>query len=146
MFLFKVFGKFIGILLIIVGATALIALFIALFSVGLLNAVHFPGVDFYEIVGTTGVPVWVLSILLFFAFSIPFFFVLYLGLKILVNNLKSIGNIAKFSLLGLWLISVGTLFALGIRQAAEFANVGSVNVREEMVLENPNDTLIIKMK
>ena len=146
MFLFKVFGKFIGILLIIVGAATLIGLFIALFSVGMLNAVHFPGVDFYEIVGTTGVPVWVISLLLFFAIGIPFFFVLYLGLKILVNNLKFIGNIAKFSLLGLWLISMGILFALGVRQAAEFANVGSVNEREEMFMENPKDTLVIKMK
>ncbi|MER3376587.1 MAG: PspC domain-containing protein [Allomuricauda sp.] len=146
MFLFKVFGKFIGILLIIIGAATLIGLFIALFSVGLLNAVHFPGVDFYEIVNTTGAPVWVVSLLLFFAFAIPFFFVLYLGLKILVNNLKSIGNIAKFSLLGLWLISMGVLFALGVRQAAEFANVGSIHEKDQILMENPTDTLLVKMR
>ena len=145
MFLFKVFGKFIGILLIIIGASALIGLFIALFTVGMVNAVHLPGVDFYDIVLTTGAPVWVVSLLLFFACGIPFFFVLYLGLKILVNNLKSIGNIAKFSLLGLWLISVGVIFALGVRQTAEFANVGSVNVKDEVAVEMPSDTLLIKM-
>ncbi len=145
MFLFKVFGKFIGILLIIIGAAALIGLFIALFTVGLLDAVHFPGVDFYEIVNTSGAPVWLVSLLLFFAIGIPFFNVLYLGLKILVNNLKSIGNIAKFSLLGLWLISVGTLIALGVRQAAEFATVGSVNVKEELVMESTNDTIHFRM-
>ncbi|UII75412.1 PspC domain-containing protein [Flagellimonas sp. HMM57] len=146
MFLFKVFGKFIGILLIIIGASMLIGLFVALFSVGMFNAVHFPGIDFYEIVNTTGAPVWVVSILIFFTIGIPFFFLLYLGLKILVNNLKSIGNIAKFSLLGLWLISIGTLFVLGLRQAAEFANVGSVNIKDEVLIENPGDTLLIKMK
>ena len=146
MFFFKIIGKFIGILLIIIGASTLIGLFIALFTVGIFDAVHFPGVDFYEIVNTTGAPVWLVSLLMFFAVGIPFFFLLYLGLKILVNNLKSIGNIAKFSLLGLWLISVGVLFALGVRQAAEFTNVGSVHVKEEMTLENPSDTLVIKVK
>lgn len=146
MFLFKIFGKFIGILLIIIGASTLIGLFVGAFTLGIFDAIHLPGVDFYEIVNTTGAPVWLVSILLFFAVGIPFFFLLYLGLKILVNNLKSIGNIAKFSLLGLWLISIGTLFALGVRQAAEFANVGSVNIKDQVLVENPNDTLIIKMK
>lgn len=146
LFLFKVFGKFIGILLIIIGASTLVGLFFGLFTVGMFDAVHVPGVDFYEIVNTSGAPVWVVSILLFFAVGIPFFFILYLGLKILVNNLKSIGNIAKFALLGLWLISVGTLIVLGIRQAAEFSYTGSVNDRSELVMEVPSDTLMIKMK
>ncbi|SNZ00478.1 PspC domain-containing protein [Flagellimonas pacifica] len=146
MFLFKIFGKFIGILLIIIGASTLIGLFIAMFTVGMFDAVQFPGIDFYEIVNTTGAPVWVVSILMFFAIGIPFFFLLYLGLKILVNNLKSIGNIAKFSLLGLWLISIGALIALGVRQAAEFANVGSINIKGQVPIVNLSDTLVIKMK
>ncbi|AKA33889.1 PspC domain-containing protein [Flagellimonas lutaonensis] len=145
MFLFKVFGKFVGILLIIIGAATLIGLFIGLFTVGIVDVVHFPGVDFFDIINTSGEPVWLASILMFFAIGIPFFFLLYLGLKILVNNLKSIGNIAKFSLLGLWLISIGTLIVLGIRQAAEFATVGSSTVKEEFVLTGETDTLYIKM-
>ncbi len=145
MFLFKVFGKFIGILLIIIGASTLIGLFIAMFSVGVVDAVHFPGVDFYEIINTTGAPVWLVSLLLFFAIGIPFFFLLYLGLKILVNNLKSIGNIAKFSLLGLWLIAVGTLIVFGVRQAAEFSTVGSTTVNDELVTTSANDTIVIRM-
>ena len=71
---------------------------------------------------------------------------MYLGLKILVTNLKSIGNIAKFSLLGLWLISIGALIALGIKQAAEFSYTGSVNDRTELALEIPSDTLVVTMK
>ena len=145
MFLFKIFGKFIGILLIVIGASGLIGLFIALFSVGIIDAVHFPGVDFYEIVNTSGAPVWLISLLLFFALGIPFFFVLYLGLKILVTNLKSIGNIAKFSLLGLYLISIGVLVVFGIKQAAEFATVGSVNEKSEIRIADLNDTIRIRM-
>ena len=144
MFLFKVFGKFIGILLIIIGAATLIGLFVGLVTVGVVDMVHFPGVDFYDIVNTTGAPVWLVSILLFLAIGIPFFFVLYLGLKILVNNLKSIGNIAKFTLLGIWLLSIGILIALGVKQAAAHAFTGTTTINETLLFEG--DTLSIRMQ
>jgi phage shock protein PspC (stress-responsive transcriptional regulator) len=146
MFLFKVFGKFIGILLIIVGAATLIGLFVGLVTVGVIDVVHFPGIDFYDIVNTTGAPVWLVSILVFLGIGIPFFFVLYLGLKILVNNLKSIGNIAKFTLLGVWLLSIGVLIALGVRQAAAHAFTGTTTINEQFVLEQPSDTITIAMR
>ncbi|MEO1545224.1 MAG: PspC domain-containing protein [Bacteroidota bacterium] len=146
MFFFKIIGKFIGILLIIIGASTLIGLFVGLFTVGILDVVNVPGIDFYEMINNTGAPVWLVSLLVFLVVGIPFFFLLYLGLKILVNNLKSIGNIAKFSLLGLWLLSIGGLFAMGVRQAAEFANVGSVNIKETIIPENSSDTLVVKMR
>src|SRR5690606_39622832 len=142
----KVIGKLIGIVLIIVGASTLISLFFGLFTIGVFGAVDLPGVDFHEFLIGIGAPLWAVSLLLFLALGIPFFFLFYLGLKILVNNMKSIGNIAKFSLLGLWLISVGILIVLGIRQAAEFSSTGSVHEEREMFLENPSDTLVIKMK
>jgi len=115
MFFFKVFAKFVGVILIIVGASALIALIISMFSIGILDAVHIPGFDFVDAANAANTPVWLVSLLLLFAVGIPFFFVFYLGLKVLINNLKSIGNIAKFSLLGLWLISIIGLLIIGIR-------------------------------
>lgn len=146
MFLFKVIGKFIGILLIIIGAATLIGLFIALFTVGILDIVHIPGIDFYDMVSSTGTPVWLVSLLAFFAIGIPFFFLLYLGLKILVNNLKSIGNIAKFSLLGLWLLSIIGLSVLGIKQASAHAYTGTVTVKEDLFFPDDRDTLRINMR
>ncbi|WP_273277321.1 PspC domain-containing protein [Maribacter polysiphoniae] len=146
MFLFKVFGKFIGIILILIGAATLIGLFVGLFTVGIMDMIHIPGVDFYNMVNSTNAPVWLVSLLAFFVVGIPFFFVLYLGLKILVNNLKSIGNIAKFSLLGLWLISLITLVVLGIRQAAAHAYSDSISVEQSIKFEVPNDTLLISMQ
>ena len=146
MFLFKVVGKFIGILLIIIGAATLIGLFIALFTVGLLDIIHIPGIDFYDMVSTTGTPVWLVSTLAFFAIGIPFFFLLYLGLKILVNNLKSIGNIAKFSLLGLWLLSIIGLSVLGVKQASAHAYTGTVTTNETLYFAENSDTLNIQMR
>ncbi|MCW5516968.1 PspC domain-containing protein [Muriicola sp. Z0-33] len=145
MFLFKVFGKFIGILLIIIGAATLIGLFIGLFTVGILDIVHLPGVDFYEIVNSTDAPVWLVSLLTFFTVGIPFFFLLYLGLKILVTNLRSIGNIAKFSLLGLWLLSIIGITVLGVQQASAHAFTGSYTEKEQLYVPQGLDTLRISM-
>lgn len=146
MFFFKIIGKFIGILLILIGATSLIGIFIGMFTVGILDMFHIPGLDFYDMVNSTDAPVWLVSVLGLFAFGIPFFFLLYLGLKILVNNLKSIGNIVKFSLLGLWLLSVIGLTVLGIQQASAHAYTGSTTVKEQLQFENGLDTLMISMK
>ncbi|MBC2839350.1 PspC domain-containing protein [Robiginitalea sp. SC105] len=147
MFFFKVIGKFIGILLIIIGAATLIGLFIALFTVGVVDAVHIPGVDLIGLLNSTETPVWIVSLLVFLTVGIPFFFLLYLGLKILVNNLKSIGNIAKFSLLGLWLISVICLAVLSIRQVSAHAYTESVTSSDTLALASPaSDTLRIRFR
>jgi len=144
MFFFKVFAKFIGVLLIIIGAAALIGLIIGLFSLGVADIIHIPGLDFMEIANAGETPIWLVSLFTLFAVGIPFFFLFYLGLKILINNLKSIGNIAKFTLLGLWLISIISLVVVGVRQASEHAFEESFMVKTELPIM-ANDTLNIKM-
>ncbi len=144
MFFFKVFGKFIGIILIITGAATIIGMFIGMLTVGTLDWIHLPGLDGF-LNNVTESPVWLMSLLFFFVIGIPFFFLLYLGLKILVTNLKSIGNIAKFSLLGLWLISLISLIVIGVREAASHAFDGSVKVKEELYLPNATDTVNIRL-
>lgn len=144
MFFFKVFAKFIGVILIIAGAGALISLIIGLFSVGVADVIHIPGLDFVEMANAGDTPIWLVSLFALFAFGIPFFFMFYLGLKILINNLKSIGNIAKFSLLGLWIISIIALFIFGARQASEHAFEETYTEKTELSI-TANDTLQIKM-
>jgi len=144
MFFFKVIGKFIGIILIITGAAAIIGMFIGMLTMGTLDWIHLPGLDGF-LDNITATPVWLLSLLTFFAVGIPFFFLLYLGLKILVNNLKSIGNIAKFSLLGLWLISIIALIVMGVREAASHAYEGGTTTESELYMPNAADTLNIQL-
>ena len=146
MFFFKIIGKFIGIILIIIGAAGIVALFVGLFTVGILDIVHLPGIDFYYMVNSTNTPVWLVSLLGFFAIGIPFFFLMYLGLKILVNNLKSIGNIAKFTLLGLWLIAIILLTVFGIRQAAAHAYTGNVSMEQELAFQQPDQPMKIVLR
>jgi phage shock protein PspC (stress-responsive transcriptional regulator) len=145
LFLFKIFGKFIGILLIIIGASTIIGLFIGMLTVGIADAVNIPGLNLYHVVDASNMPVWFVSLLGFFAIGIPFFFLLYLGLKILVNNLKSIGSIAKFSLLGLWLISIILLVVFGVRQATARAYSDAVEMNQELLFQDATDTLQIEI-
>jgi hypothetical protein len=58
--------------------------------------------------------------------------------------MKSIGNIAKYTLLALWLISVALAISIGIKQAAAFTADGRVIQKNIMLL--PTDTLHIKFK
>jgi len=144
MFIFKIFAKFIGVMLIVIGASTLIGLFIAFFSVGVADVIEIPGIDFLEATNTANVPIWLMSLMLLFAIGIPFFFLFYLGLKILVNNLKSIGAIAKFSLFGLWLISLIGLMVIGVKQASEYTEDALVQQTENIKI-TPRDTLYISM-
>jgi hypothetical protein len=59
--------------------------------------------------------------------------------------MKSIGNIAKYTLLAIWLISVSLAITIGIKQASAFANDGRVVLKETINLK-PTDTLYIKFK
>jgi phage shock protein PspC (stress-responsive transcriptional regulator) len=143
MFFLKIIAKFIGIILIIVGISTLISLIVALFTVGLVDSIHFPGMDLLYVANAANIPIWLISMLLFFAFAIPFFFVFYLGLKILVNNLKSIGNVAKFTLLGLWLMAIIGLVITGVKQATEHAFDAKVSTTDVLNIKS-NDTLNLK--
>jgi len=145
MSLFKVFGKFIGIILILVGTFTLISLLIGLFTMSSLDVFDIGLVDKLELYDYAPVyPIWLISILSFFAIGIPFFFVAYLGLKILVSNLKSIGNIAKFSLLGVWLLSIISLSVFGINTGIKTKEQDHVFVKEELAI-TAQDTLHITM-
>ncbi|WP_299226219.1 PspC domain-containing protein [uncultured Psychroserpens sp.] len=144
MFFLKVIAKFIGIILIIVGAATLISLIISLFSVGVADIIHIPGMDFVDAANAANMPMWLMSLLLLFVFGIPFFFLAYLGLKILVNNLNSIGKVAKFTLLGLWLISFIGLIVSGVNLASEYSEDATYTKREELNIK-ANDTIYLNM-
>jgi hypothetical protein len=90
-------------------------------------------------------PMWVQGILLLFVFGIPFFFLLILGLKLLINNLRSIGNIAKYTLLATWIITMAISISLGVNEATQLAFEGKTVEKQELMV-SPTDTLLIKFK
>ncbi len=144
MFFFKIFAKFIGIILIIIGATTLISLIVSLLSVGVVDLFNFDGIDMANVFYSSNLPIWVVSLLALFAVGIPFFYIFILGLKILVNNLKPVGRTANFTLLALWLASIVTLAIFAAKEVAEFSREGEFT--ENIALNiKANDTLYVEM-
>ncbi len=145
MTIFKVFAKVLGAILVVVAAATLVSLIVGFFTLGSTSLVDVPWQNHIDSVNHTNMPLWIIGLLFFLAVGIPFFFLFILGLKLLVNNLKSIGSIAKYTLLALWLIAVAILITLGIKQATEVAFDGKSVVKETINI-TPNDTLKIKFK
>lgn len=142
---FKVFAKFLGILLIMTGLTTLIFLLIGVFTVGSSSLIELPWSSFVEAGNFTDYPIWSFGLLMFFAVGIPFFFLTVLGFKLLAPNMRSMGTIVKSTLLALWIIAVALAISIGIKQASAFAIDGRVVHKENIVLQ-PTDTLFIKFK
>jgi len=142
----NVFGKFFGIILIIISLATLISLIIGLFTAGTAGII-WNGTEFFDyisMVNTGNTPIWLYSLLIFFAIGIPFFVLFILGLKLLVSNLKSIGTAAKIILVVIWFFSIIGLGILGLRQATEQAYDGDF-VTEKTLPIKANDTLRLAM-
>lgn len=145
MTVFKIFAKFLGVVLIISGISTLIMLLIGVFTLGTNIFIDFPWQNFVEAGNFTEYPLWSFGLLMFFAVGIPFFFLTLLGFKLLSPNLKSIGNITKYTLLAVWIISIAILTSIGIKQATEISYDNKV-VEKKLFGIKSTDTLYIKFK
>jgi len=141
--IFSIIGKVIGAFLVVTAASTLVSLLLFAITAGSLNFGEFPWTEYVE--NFTDVPLWIIGLLTLGAIGIPFFFLLILGLKLLITNMKSIGNTIKYTLLALWLISVGILIAFGIKQATQFSFDNKVVIKENIAISS-TDTLRIKFR
>ncbi|CAM1372750.1 PspC domain-containing protein [Tenacibaculum xiamenense] len=122
---FKVFGKFMGVILIFIAGATLISLLLGIFSVGSLeilqidnDIVHYPPF-FYE----SSMPRWLLATFLFILIGIPFVVLFILGLRILSPNIKKLNTSTVLTLLGIWLVA---LLGVGF-SAIEFSTSRAYN-------------------
>ena len=144
--LFKVLGKFIGILLIFIAGITLISLLLGAFSVGSLEflnidneLVHYPPF-FYD----ATIPKWLLSISLFVLVGIPFIVLFILGLRILSPNVKKLSTPAILTLLGVWLVSLLAVAFSGIEYATTHAYNGT-NVSKQSITYSKTEPLKIRV-
>lgn len=144
--IFNLFGKFFGLLFILIGSLSLLGLFFGLFTLGILDFSNLPGIQMFPLVNASELPIWVLSILLFFSIGIPFYMLLYLGLTVVTTNLKKMGNISKLTLLGVWLLSMGTLIFFGIKQASSYSIRGSQMEKTTLIQNQIPDTLYLNAR
>lgn len=141
--IFSIIGKVIGAFLVVTAASTLVSLLLFAITAGSLTFGEFPWTSYVE--NFTDVPLWIIGLVTLGAVGIPFFFLLILGLKLLISNMKSIGNPIKYTLLALWIISIGILIALGIKQATQFSFDNKVVLKENIAI-NPTDTLYVKFR
>lgn len=144
--IFKVFAKIIGAFIVFFSGIGLLAIIIT--SIIMIFSSTMPDNYILNNIQTPiglETPLWAQGMLLLLGFGIPLFFLLILGLKLIVNNLRSIGNYVKYSLLAVWLIAVGIIISLGINEASQLAFEGK-SVQKEVIAIVPTDTLKIKFK
>ncbi|MFW0738869.1 PspC domain-containing protein [Flavobacterium sp. T12S277] len=145
MTVFKIFAKFLGVILIMSGISVLIMLLIGVFTLGTNVFVDFPWQNFVDAGNFTDYPLWSFGLLMFFAVGIPFFFLTLLGFKLLSPNLKSIGNITKYTLLAIWIIAVAIAISIGIKQATELSYDNKM-VEKKAINITAKDTLYVKFR
>ncbi|KFF05090.1 PspC domain-containing protein [Flavobacterium reichenbachii] len=145
MTMFKVFAKFLGIVLIMSGLSILVMLLIGVFTLGTNIFIDFPWQNFVEAGNFTEYPIWSFGLLMLFAVGIPFFFMTLLGFKLLSPNLKSIGNITKYTLLAIWIIAVAIAISIGIKQATEIS-YDNKTVEKKAINITTKDTLYVKFR
>ncbi|MCF2874210.1 MULTISPECIES: PspC domain-containing protein [unclassified Tenacibaculum] len=143
---FKVFGKFMGVLLIFIAGITIISLLLGIFSIGSLefldfdnDMVHYPPF-FY---GST-LPKWLLSIFLFVLIGIPFIVLFILGLRILSPNVKKLSTPAILTLFGVWLVSLLAVGFSGIEYATTHAYEGA-NVTKHSITYTKEEPLKLRV-
>lgn len=144
--LFKAIGKIIGAFVFFFAAMSLIGILVGslfmIFSATMPDTFIFNNIDSPF---NTEVPLWLQGILLLLSIGIPLFFFLILGLKLLISNMKSIGNYVKYTLLAIWIISLASCIYLGIKQYNEIGYNGKTTQKEQVSVQ-PTDTLYVKMR
>ncbi|MFZ3574127.1 PspC domain-containing protein [Tenacibaculum finnmarkense] len=132
--LFKIFGKFIGILLIFIAASTILALLFGAFSIGSFEILNFDNdfVQYPPFFYEAMLPKWLLAISLFLLIGIPMMVLFILGLRILSPSVKKLNTTTVFILLGVWLLSLFSIGFSGIEYATTHAYNGA-NVNKHTI-------------
>ena len=144
--LFRVIGKFIGVILVFIAAAVILSLIIGGFSVGSIEFLNIDGnfINYPHFFYDASLPKWVLTICLFTLIGIPFIVLFILGLRILSSNVKQFSKTTSLTLLGIWLIALLAIIFTGIEFGTTHANYGKYVEKQELNITK-KDTLILKM-
>mgnify|MGYP000610323069 CR=1 FL=1 len=144
--LFKVVGKFIGVILIIISAMVILSLIIGGFSVGSLEILNVNGEFiqyppfFYDAI----LPKWLLTLFGFLLTGIPFLLLFVLGLRILSSSVKKLSKATSLTLLGIWIVALLAMIFTGLDFGTSHATRGK-STDKIMLNIVEKDTLKLKM-
>ncbi|RAJ16817.1 PspC domain-containing protein [Olleya aquimaris] len=143
---FKIISKFIGIALVVSCVAGIVALGIGLIFGTFFDAdFRFFNAEFVRSHEAIDGSFWVFPVLIFVVAVIPIIFFIYLGLKILINNLKPMGSVAKYSLIGLWILAIIGLAIVATKQGLSYKEKAADIKTQPLVNIKTNDTLIVSM-
>ena len=144
--IFKIIGKFIGVILMFVAAVTLISLIIGAFSIGSLEIIGFDNgfITYPPFFYDSIMPYWLLTICTFVVVGIPFLILFVLGLRILSSNVKQFSKTTSLTLFGIWLAAVLALVFTFIEFSTTRASNGH-KIEKVTVNTIANDTLNVKM-
>ena len=144
---FKVLGKFMGVIFVIVGACVILSLIIGGFSVGSLEFLNIDGnfISYPDFFYDASLPKWLLTVSLFLLTGIPFLILLVLGLRILSSNVKQFSKATSLTLLAIWIAALLTIIFTAIEFGTTHANYGKSVEKNELNLTK-NDTLVLKVQ
>ena len=144
---FKIIGKFIGVLIIIVSASVLISFVLAIFSIGSFEILGF-GDEFTELppfMESSMLPHWLLAMCIIVLVGFPFLILFVLGLRILSSNIKQFSKTTSLTLLGIWIVALLMVIFTGIEFGTSNAFRSSDTVTKELYIQQ-NDTLNVNFK
>ena len=144
--IFKVIGKFIGIIIIFVSAAVILSLIIGGFSVGSLEWLNVDG-DFLHyppFFSDSIIPVWLLTLCGFLLVGIPFLLLFILGLRILSSNVQKMNKPTSLTLLGIWVVALLAMIFTGLDFGTSHSNYGQSTEKNNINIV-ANDTLTVKM-
>ncbi|PQB06345.1 transcriptional regulator [Polaribacter filamentus] len=144
--IFKVIGKFIGVLIIFVSAAVILSLIIGGFSVGSLEFLNVDGqfLQYPPFFYDAALPKWILVLSVFLLIGIPFLILFILGLRILSSSVRKPSKTASLTLLGIWIVALLAMIFTGLEYGTSYANYGQSTDRNTLSISK-NDTLKIKM-
>ncbi len=146
MAIFKVIGKFIGIIILIFSAAVILTLIIGGFSVGSLEWLNVDSgyISYPPFFQDALLPIWLLTLCSFFLIGIPFLVLFILGLRILSSSVKKLNKPASLTLLGIWIVALLAIIFTAIEHGTSYSSYGVITEKKELNLV-ANDTLTLKM-
>lgn len=144
--IFKVIGKFIGILIIFISAAVILSLIIGGFSIGSLEWLNVDGefLNYPPFFYDATLPIWLLTLCMFLLIGIPFLILFILGLRILSSNVQKMNKPARLTLSGVWIISLLVLIFTAVDFGSSHAVRGQSAEKQALNIV-ANDTLTLKM-
>jgi len=142
---FKIFGRLLGICLMLISGIGIVTLFATFLGFNIINFSdnYWFGLSNFHQFGSS---LWISSIVIFLTGAIPLFFIFILGLKISFPNVKKVGRTVILSLIGAWLLALIIFSISQFLSKKRNAVTASTSNKENLNLKKTDTLKLIMQK